>query len=262
MDSTDKDIEKEVKKDDVKYYYAIRAFLGKIIPSLIISVYSFYVLSKIPSGGLPAKYLFKLNIITPIMIVMTFYLFMILNKVCFGKKNIVVLILAIVAAVGAFVYVQMPNQIINHSLFTLSFGGLSASTLVYALYYVLYAKTSFITANFRKLENHFGVFSRTLDSTDLQQIQDQDIHRSTLELMLGLASLKIKTSRVKEEFYIKNLTHADAKALYDYLNAHSFGTFREYSITRDRMNRKKKSEKNPQFLEDGDDEDVLGSGDN
>jgi hypothetical protein len=232
----------QIKKNDISTRYSIKAFLDRIVPSILLSAYSFYIYEQISlvATKVKIKHLFMYNFITPVMIIFALIAFSLLYKITFGRKNLVAFFSAILIAVSLilkfkFGEVKVPIEMFSYSLIPL--GILSA---LYALYFIIFCSTSRININFRSLEIITGVLSQSKDGTDLNKIEDCDLKRSTFDMILGLSKLKI-TLKQKKELILSGINRNDADEIYNYIRANAFGTSTEYWTARDKqrqLNRK------------------------
>lgn len=232
----------EIKKNEISAKFSLKSFLDKIIPALLLSTYSFYIYEQISLYATKIKYkhLFQYNFLTPIMVLLTIVALSAIYKLTFGRKNLFAFFTAVLGIAALVVRFQMPEVKVPLELFTYTVIPLGIFSGLYALYFVVYCSTARVNVNFRSLEVITGVFSLTKDGTDLTKIDDCDLQRSTLDLILGLGRLKLKIKQKKEEMSIKGLTKLDAENMYNYIRANAFGTSTEYWTARDQQRQSNK----------------------
>lgn len=246
------EFEREIERVEVKVGLSLKGYLPQILPALIVAVYALFVLSKIPINGLSAQYLFKVNILTPMIAIGLISIVGILNKITLGRKNILMVFLTAIGGIIGFVWFKKHDITITYELFQYMLLPFVIAPSALILYYIVFVKTAKITANKRFVEVSKGVFSRTNDSTNLTTLQDEDLQRTTLDLILGLGRIILTVNRNQKILFDK-LAIQDAERLHKYLKANSFGQSREYWLTKDRINNRIQSKrpKTMNYLEEG-----------
>jgi hypothetical protein len=257
------DFEREIERIDIKMNMSIKGFFPHILPALIVAVYSLFILSKIPTKGIPAKFLFKINILTPMEIILMVILLYIFNKISMGRKNILMVFIVAMAGFISLIYFQSNTYVISYDMFQWILLPIAGISILMILYYIIYAKTAVITANKRFVQISKGVFTRINDSTNLTKLQDEDLERNTMDIVLGLGKVILELGRNQKIIFDKISIH-NAEKLHKFVKANSFGQSREYWLTKDRINNRVNPNKggrpNGQYIsDDGDGGDFDGS---
>lgn len=233
----------EIKKNDIVARYSIRSFLVKIIPAILFVSYSLTLWNAVPAKGLKVASFFKLAPLSfpPLFLIVALFLIISLNKVFLKNKTPILVILGGLVAVAGYFYWQMPNYIVSKGHIDLAMLSISGIVLLQPIYFVLFAKTGFVTANDRRIEINEGVFNRVQDPTDMVQIDDCNKYRSFIYRLLGLSTLEIKLKKASDGvIYLSFLNKDDADNLYNYIQAKAFNSSVEYWTTRDRLKNKAK----------------------
>lgn len=232
----------EIKRSQVKAGYALRGFLDKLIPSIFLSSYAMYLLMQwlqptasgfFPINHVKVKSLFTLGLHTPMVVILGLILLFVLNTISMGRKNILAFLVILISGAITFLAFKytypIPAEYIKYTLITISLvSGL------YALYYIIFAKTAFVEVNYRLLTIKSGVFSRVTDTTNNTQIKDIDKKQSFLERILGLEEINFLTKSTRERKVIKYLSQEDANKVFNFLQAYAADTSTEYWMARDR----------------------------
>lgn len=246
------EFEREIERIEIKIGVSIRGFLPQIIPALIIAVYSLFILNKIPPQGIGAHSLFQLNSLTPMLVMIGSFMVYILNKISMGRKNILMVFLTAILVVIGYVWFKKDTIKITYDVIQYTVLPIVGIAFGLILYMMAYAKTTKITANKRFVELSKGVFSRVNDSTNLTTLQDEDLQRTTSDLILGLGRIILTVNRSQKILFDK-LAIEDAERLHKYLKANSFGQSREYWLTKDRINNRVNSNRGRDMKYIGDD---------
>lgn len=242
----------EIKKNDILARYSIKAFIMKIIPSLLISGYILTLWNAIPEKGLKVAHLFLVAPFSfpPLFLICGFILIVLLNKVFLKNKTPILGILGVIAGVLFYMHWQMPNYRIDKKTLDIVMLSSSFLFLLQPIYFILLAKTGFVTANERKIEINEGVFNRLKDPTDMVNIDDCNEYRPFVYRLLGLSKLEIKLKKGNEIINLLFLTKDDAENLYNYIHAKAFNSSVEYWTTRDRLRNKNNQTKDSKYIED------------
>lgn len=104
----------------------------------------------------------------------------------------------------------------------------------YALYYVALTKTESFTLTNRYIEYNHGILTRTHDTVDLLIVKDQEMKQNLLEMIIGIAKLKVTSSDVTHpELIIWGLSKKDALATLEHLRVHTIRNYTDYRINQD-----------------------------
>lgn len=239
------EFEREILNPDIIVKYSIRAYFSKIVPSFALCAYSLFVLTEIVNKNIRFGHLFQINILTPIILMSIYWLLSSLYKITFGKLNVIAVVVSFMGLIAGYIWFQQRKTIIPHSYVDNYLIIISAVSFLYCLYYIIYAKTGTITLSKRRLVDSFGVFTRTKDGTDLNDIKDNDLKRGTLDLIFGLAKIEFKIKSNKDSKVIRNITAHDAERINNYLSANTFHSAVEYWTAKDRINGVGKSKRQP-----------------
>ena len=251
------DLLDEISQIDIKVKFAIRAFFYKILPAIVVAVYTFVLWSKIPEKGVYIFQMFKLAPLSfpPIFLVLMFLLFLILKKIFLEKNNIVFLsLLSLIGLAFGFKFL-FPKLLIAKFYLDIGMFSLIVSMLLYSLYFVTYAYTGFVEANPRKLYIHDGVFNRNEDPEDMTNIDDCNKKTPFHFRIIGIVRLEVIFKRGEEKIKYLLLPRSEGNNLFKYIDAHAFGNSTEYWTTRDRMRNKKKDMKYIEDIDGNDTED-------
>lgn len=128
------------------------------------------------------------------------------------------------------------------------------------LYYIIDAKMTEYSINFRYIEIKKGVFNRTFDTIDLVLVKDQILERPFVFRILGISRLIILSNdKSTPELRISAVDARKANSFLDFIRQNAYQNSTEYWIAKDRRRRNEKSDK-------GDSRGVInvddGSGDN
>lgn len=233
---TQNEFEREILNPDIVVKYSIRSYFSKIIPGFFICAYSLYVLSEVINKNIRIEHLFKLNILTPILVTFLIGLFSLVYKVTFGKLNVLLVLSTLFSVASGFMYFQHRRLIIPHNYVDQFLIGMSIVSALYCLYYIIYANTGTVTLSKRRLVHSYGVFTREKDGTELNDVKDNDLSRGTMDLIFGLAKIKLTVKSTKEVKVIKHITAHDAERINNYLSANTFHSAVEYWTAKDRLN--------------------------
>jgi len=219
------------------------------------------VLSEIINKNVRIEHLFRLNILTPVLISFLLSLFVLIYKMTFGKLNVVLVVATMMSIISGYLYFQHRRMIIPHEYLDKYLIGMAIMSALYCLYYVVYANTGTITVSKRRLVHSFGVFTRDKDGIELNDIKDNDLSRGTTDLIFGLAKIKLTVKSTKELKVLKHITAQDAERINNYLSANTFHSAVEYWTAKDRAQNANKTHKRsiPQTMDqDIDESDVDG----
>lgn len=234
-------IREEAISAKIKLGFSIKSFLAKIIPLLLLSIDSIYILSRINGKKVYLGHLFMYNLFTPWLLLVVSFIIFFLVKASFGKGKVLLFGILTLSAMGISAYfsrrVMIPPEVLNNVLYVSAALGFFGT-----LYYIIYAKSGYVAANPRNFEISEGVFNRNRNNTIMNEVKDHDMYQSFSDLCLGLAKIRVHLKgSVKNNFWVYHLTKGDAEELLNYLKTHAHASYVEY---RDSMDRAKNTLQN------------------
>lgn len=243
--------EKEVKSKDVDIRLSVWAFVDKIIPAFLMSLYSGYLWYIISSTiSRKGEGVFKLGhmltqswYFTPFFIIISFYILSLIFHLSGRRFKVLggsILTIVLLWVVGLFFFktIAIPSLFVN-----LFFGGISLFSLLTVIYYVRYAQTATVIANPRVMRYVHGIFTTGGNSTNMSRIQDQDYQQSFTEKLLGLITVSYKETGVKERQFISGLNYDDGMNLFHYFEIYGFSSAVELWRAKDSRSEQKRIQK-------------------
>lgn len=236
---------KDALKVEVSAQYSLLGFIDKIVPALLLCSYSLFILMDwsqpsrqnpydIDINRLYLKQIFQYGNHSFLVGILALAMAYLLYKIFMGKKIAVLIILAVLSGVIAFLSFKVnPRLDPLYVKYTL----LSIATIsgLYSLYFVLYVKTSKIELSKRQLMVKTGVIATETDSTNTHQIKDVDKKETAIERILGLERVIFAVKQAKDVKVLRYLAKKDAEAIFDFLTTYTYDSSVEYWGARDRV---------------------------
>lgn len=149
---------------------------------------------------------------------------------------------------------------INDQTITLPLYIILGLSLLMVLYYIIDAKMTEYSINFRYIEIKKGVFNRTFDTIDLVSVKDQILERPFIFRILGISRLIILSNdKSTPELNISAVNASEASSFLNFIRQNAYQNSTEYWIAKERRRRTERSD-------NGDSRGVInvddGSGDN
>lgn len=133
---------------------------------------------------------------------------------------------------------------ISDSTMTLPLYIILGAAILMILYYIIDAKMTEYSINFRYIEIKKGVFNRTFDTIDLVLVKDQVLERPFIFRILGISRLIILSNdKSTPELKISAVDANKANSFLDFIRQNAYQNSTEYWIAKDRRRRNEKPDK-------------------
>jgi len=121
---------------------------------------------------------------------------------------------------------------------------IGAIIVLLTIYWILEAKTTVYSLNFRFLEIKKGVFNQKIGTIDLIHIKDQDMSRPLIHRIIGLSDLIIVSNdKTTPELFMNGIDQNEAEEFLNFIRQNAYQSSTEYWIAKDRRRRNEKNGK-------------------